>query len=74
MAGSSCFKRASTVRTGRRLLVLGRLATLLTGATLFTCAAAQGDAKRGEYLAKAGGCVACHTEEKKRYVSRAVER
>lgn len=26
---------------------------------------AQGDAKRGEYLLKAGGCVACHTEEKK---------
>ncbi len=27
--------------------------------------AQQGDAKRGEYLAKAGGCVGCHTEEKK---------
>jgi mono/diheme cytochrome c family protein len=53
------------VRTGRRLLVLGRSATLLAGAALFTCAAAQGDAKHGEYLAKAGGCVACHTEEKK---------
>ena len=26
---------------------------------------AQDDAKRGEYLAKAGGCVGCHTEEKK---------
>jgi mono/diheme cytochrome c family protein len=26
---------------------------------------AQGDAKRGEYLAKAGGCIGCHTEEKK---------
>jgi mono/diheme cytochrome c family protein len=26
---------------------------------------AQGDATRGEYLAKAGGCVGCHTEEKK---------
>jgi len=25
---------------------------------------AQGDAKRGEYLAKAGGCVGCHTAEK----------
>jgi len=38
--------------------------------TVFLCAAlvnafAQGDAKRGEYLAKAGGCVGCHTEEKK---------
>jgi mono/diheme cytochrome c family protein len=30
---------------------------LLAGA-----AAAQGDAKRGEYLAAAGGCVGCHTE------------
>jgi mono/diheme cytochrome c family protein len=28
-------------------------------------AAAQGDAKRGEYLAKAGGCLGCHTEERK---------
>jgi mono/diheme cytochrome c family protein len=27
-------------------------------------ALAQGDAKRGEYLAKVGGCVGCHTEEK----------
>lgn len=27
-------------------------------------ASAQGDAKRGEYLAKAGGCVSCHTEAK----------
>lgn len=27
-------------------------------------ASAQGDAKRGQYLVKAGGCVACHTEEK----------
>jgi mono/diheme cytochrome c family protein len=26
---------------------------------------AQGDAKRGEYLAKAGGCIGCHTEDKK---------
>jgi mono/diheme cytochrome c family protein len=28
-------------------------------------AIAAGDAKRGEYLVKAGGCVGCHTEEKK---------
>jgi len=32
---------------------------------LSLAASAQGDAKRGEYLAKAGGCVGCHTEEKK---------
>ena len=25
---------------------------------------AQGDAKRGDYLAKAGGCLGCHTQEK----------
>jgi len=40
------------------------------GLLLFLCAfaapvLAQGDAKRGEYLAKAGGCVGCHTEEAK---------
>lgn len=28
-------------------------------------AAAEGDAKHGAYLAKAGGCVGCHTEDKK---------
>ena len=28
-------------------------------------AIAQGDAKRGEYLSKAGGCVGCHTEARK---------
>ena len=28
-------------------------------------AAAQGDAKRGEYLSKAAGCLGCHTDEKK---------
>jgi len=28
-------------------------------------AAAEGDAKHGAYLAKAGGCVACHTEDRK---------
>jgi mono/diheme cytochrome c family protein len=28
-------------------------------------ASAQGDAKRGEYLVGAGGCVGCHTENKK---------
>lgn len=32
---------------------------------LFSAAClAQGDAKRGEYLAKAAGCLGCHTEEK----------
>jgi mono/diheme cytochrome c family protein len=44
------------MRAMHRFLVL---AVLLAGNAL-----AQGDAKRGEYLAKAGGCVGCHTEEK----------
>jgi mono/diheme cytochrome c family protein len=30
-----------------------------------SAAFAQGDAKRGEYLSKAGGCFGCHTEERK---------
>jgi mono/diheme cytochrome c family protein len=30
-----------------------------------TANAADGDAKRGQYLAQAGGCIGCHTEEKK---------
>lgn len=30
-----------------------------------TLALAQGDAKRGEYLSKAGGCLGCHTETRK---------
>src|SRR2546430_12128595 len=47
------------VQTANRLL-LG----LVLGAALGS-AFAQGDAKRGEYLAKAGGCTGCHTEEKK---------
>jgi mono/diheme cytochrome c family protein len=34
---------------------------LLLGATIVT--AAEGDARRGQYLAYAGGCVACHTED-----------
>jgi mono/diheme cytochrome c family protein len=40
------------------ILALALLAAPLQGAL------AQGDAKRGEYLARAGGCVGCHTEEK----------
>ena len=33
---------------------------------VFTALAfAQGDAKRGEYLSKAGGCIGCHTETRK---------
>ncbi len=39
--------------------VAGLLFLLIAGSCF-----AQGDAKRGEYLAKAGGCLGCHTEEK----------
>ncbi len=41
----------------------GALAVVLWAALVN--AFAQGDAKRGEYLAKAGGCAGCHTEDKK---------
>ena len=51
------------MREKANALSAGALALFL-GAALGN-AAAQGDAKRGEYLAKAGGCVGCHTEEKK---------
>ena len=47
----------------RRALRAGAL-TLLLG-TLIGNADAQGDTKRGRYLARAGGCVGCHTEDKK---------
>lgn len=46
-----------TIRSPRATGVVALLAAALVGP-----AAAQGDAARGEYLAKAGGCVACHTE------------
>ena len=43
-----------------------RAATLLLAlAAAYGGAFAQGDAKRGAYLAKAAGCVGCHTEVKK---------
>jgi len=47
----------------RRALQAGVLALLL--GTLIGGAHAQGDAKRGQYLAKAAGCVGCHTQETK---------
>ena len=47
----------------RRSLQAGALALLLGAAV--TDVSAQGDAKRGEYLVKAGGCLGCHTEDKK---------
>lgn len=38
---------------------------LLLGLSVTGAGAQQGDAKRGEYLAKAGGCIGCHTDDKK---------
>src|SRR5881397_1611377 len=42
-----------------------RLLLGLVLAAALVNAFAQGDPKRGEYLAKVGGCAGCHTEEKK---------
>ena len=47
----------------KRKIRLAALALLLGAWT--ASASAQGDAKRGEYLAKAGGCLGCHTEDRK---------
>jgi len=45
------------------VLQAGVLVLLLGAASGNVCA--QGDAKRGQYLAQVGGCLACHTEDKK---------
>src|SRR5215210_1411382 len=50
---------------GLRRLLGPAAAGLLLLALPFAASAQQGDAKRGEYLSKAAGCVGCHTEEKK---------
>jgi mono/diheme cytochrome c family protein len=49
----------------RELDALRAAAVALTLYAVSGGALAQGDAKRGEYLAKAGGCAGCHTEDKK---------
>ena len=46
-----------------RLMRAGVLGLLLFA--LIDSTSAQGDPKRGLYLAKAGGCIGCHTEDKK---------
>jgi mono/diheme cytochrome c family protein len=43
--------------------VLPRLAVGLLLVLATAIASAEGDAKRGEYLATAGGCIGCHTED-----------
>ncbi len=44
---------------------LGVCVLILTLAAAMGTAYAQGDAKRGQYLAQAGGCLACHTQDAK---------
>jgi len=63
-AGFSLFLDAETVPARARRMLRAAAFALALGAAIGG-ASAQGDAKRGEYLAKAGGCVGCHTEEKK---------
>ena len=48
------------MKSGKSPAIAGLFFLLFAAAAL-----AQGDAKRGEYLSKAGGCVGCHTEEAK---------
>lgn len=55
--------RASALRSALRTCVM----TIALG-TMAGPAFAQGDAKRGQYLSKAGGCLACHTEDRKEAV------
>ena len=52
--------KAAALRCALRAGTLALLAAAMIGS-----AAAQGDAKRGQYLAQAAGCLACHTENTK---------
>jgi mono/diheme cytochrome c family protein len=49
---------------GKSPAAAGLLFFALAFLALMQSALAQGDAKRGQYLAAAGGCVGCHTEER----------
>jgi mono/diheme cytochrome c family protein len=62
--GSRTELPATRSRVARTAANAIRACALLLAVTVAN-AHAQGDAKRGEYLAKAGGCQACHSEEKK---------
>lgn len=63
-AGLSIFMSIEFKPARRRwMLRAGMIAALL--GTSIGSASAQGDAKHGQYLAKAGGCLACHTEDRK---------
>ena len=52
------------MRAGTSPAAAGLLLFALLFLAVIQTALAQGDAKRGQYLAKAGGCLGCHTEEK----------
>jgi mono/diheme cytochrome c family protein len=52
------------LRPGTSPAPAGLLLFALVLVAIFQSAFAQGDAKRGQYLAKAAGCVGCHTEGK----------
>jgi mono/diheme cytochrome c family protein len=63
MRAAQCYGARECAGVWQSALRVGLLAVLLGSA----CgnATAQGDAKRGQYLTKVGGCVGCHTEDKK---------
>lgn len=48
------------------MLVRAWWAFALAGLSLAPLAGAAGDAKRGEYVARLGGCLSCHTDPKKK--------
>ena len=54
------WSKVGALQRALRAGVLALLATVITGNT-----AAQGDAKRGQYLTQAVGCLGCHTENRK---------
>lgn len=62
-AGLFAFSAGTILRARISPVRQAGLAALLLGAAIGN-ATAQGDVARGAYLAKAGGCVGCHTEEK----------
>ncbi len=61
-AGFSLYAGATIMIRSMRYLLPPAALALLIG--LAAPALAQGDAKRGEYLSKAAGCMGCHTIEK----------
>jgi mono/diheme cytochrome c family protein len=48
-----------------RLIALGLATAVLGGLSPASHIAGSGDPRRGEYLARAGGCLGCHTEARK---------